>query len=169
MHPFSEEAQPLRPPEGVTAQPAPEPESWGAQFRLDDGPAAEPAAAAVDSEDVYSEDDLLELAGMAVGLVAVPGDRFEAYAGAIETATAEGGKAKKMLAQLELGRALAEMGITPSRGVRRLPAWARVLGGLGAIAYVVAGAYQQAMAGAGSGRSDGGPGVDRSEGVAGVS
>lgn len=95
-------------------------------------------------EDHYTEEQILDAATFVTGLVAVPGDRVEAFS---EAAAQARGKAAYLLEQIQLGKALAEVGIRPSRSLAKLPRWARILGGLGAVAYVIGTAYNVAVNG----------------------
>ncbi|HKJ76131.1 MAG TPA: hypothetical protein VKA64_02920 [Gammaproteobacteria bacterium] len=132
-------------PDGWTEDTATD-AAWSEQFADQPAAAAEAEQQAEDiGHDFYTTSNILDAATFVTGVVAVPGDRLEVFTTAVAEATGPESKAAWLLDQIELGKALAEVGIRPSRGLSRLPRWARIVGGLGAVAYVVGTAYKVAV------------------------
>lgn len=150
------------PPAGEAPDPHPDAadEAWSRQFAKDPAAGqadAREARAADIGDDYYTDGQIIAGATIAVGVFAVPSGREEAFTAAVADATKPGSKAAWLLDQIELGKAAAEYGIRPSRGLKRLPTWARMVGGLGALAYVIGTAYKLATTGDDASRPAAGP------------
>ena len=122
--------------------------AWGERYARQPAPPAAPAgpAAAADAiGDDYYTDDMITGAAIALPGLVLKRHQYAAYEKAVTEELTEDGRILKLLEHLKLGRALAELGIRPSKGLARLPAWARALGGLGALTFVVTTGVQAAM------------------------
>lgn len=134
--------------DGGQTAPSPDPNAWAEQFAKSSAPAEAPEGATpdIDESDVFTDDEIVEGAAMLASLF-LPSEAYPAFARSIDDTIGSEDRptrAGKILEKLQIGRAAAELGITPSRGFARLPAWAKLVGGLGALAFVIGTAYDKA-------------------------
>lgn len=148
------DALPPVPAAADPARPTPTPETTPA-FRLSDfavgGPEGKPAAAAPRPEpapDPYRDDEIAELVGNLSGF-GLPLPVLDAYTRAFVARSAP------ILALLQAGEALAELGIHKGSGVGQAPAWLRAAAaGVGLAVVVVMTRRQFAQAGRGDESGD---------------